>query len=279
MKLSGSATVAGVMGWPVSHSLSPCLHGYWLADLRIDGAYVPFPVSPGNLEAALRALPALGIAGVNLTLPHKQAALSVVDNIDPVAARIGAVNIVTVTEEGGLEGRNSDGFGFTESLRASAANWRGANGPAVIIGAGGAARAIAVALQDEDVPEIRIVNRTASRARELAASLGGAVTAIAWEERSAALGDAALLVNSTTQGMVGQAALDLALDDLPVTAVVNDIIYAPMETPLLAAASRRGNPVVDGLGMLLHQGRPAFAAWFGTEPGVTQALRDHVLAG
>jgi shikimate dehydrogenase len=277
MMLSGAARKAGVMGWPIAHSRSPALHGWWLEQHRIDGAYVPMAVRPDQLATALRALPVLGFAGCNLTIPHKEAALALVDRLDPVARRIGAVNTVVVSADGTLEGRNTDGFGFIESLRAATPGWSAAQGPAVLVGAGGAARAILVALLDDDAPEIRIINRTAGRATALAAEFGARIRPVDWSERREALAGAALLVNTTSQGMHGEAALDLPLDRLPGDALVNDIVYVPLETPLLAAARARGNPVVDGLGMLLHQARPGFAAWFGLSPEVTPGLRDAVL--
>jgi len=275
--LSGRSRVAGVMGWPVAHSRSPRLHGYWLGKYGIDGAYIPLPVQPEQFAAALRALPMLGFAGVNVTVPHKEAALSAVDRADPAARRVGAVNTIVAAADGTLDGRNSDGFGFMENLRAGVAGWSPKAGPAVILGAGGSARAVAVALSDAGAPEIRIVNRTAERAERLSADIGGPFRVYGWVERASALLDAALLVNTTTLGMTGQPPLELALDRLPTTAVVNDIVYSPLETALLAAAKARGNPVVDGVGMLLHQARPGFAAWFGVEPEVTPELRRFVL--
>ena len=276
MIVSGKAKLAGIMGWPVSHSRSPRLHGYWLAHHGIDGAYVPFPVAPENLEAALRALPLLGIAGVNLTAPHKEKALPIMDTASPAATRIGAVNVVVVRGSS-LHGENSDGFGFLENLKASAPGWRPQSGPAVVIGAGGAARAVLAALTDAGIPRLRIVNRTMERAESLAHDLGGPIEVDPWADRDAALDGAALLVNTTTLGMSGQPALELSLDRLPTDAVVCDIVYAPLETALLAAARARGHPTVDGLGMLLHQARPAFEAWFGIAPAVTAALRAFVL--
>jgi shikimate dehydrogenase len=278
MSLTGKARKAGVMGWPIGHSRSPALHGWWLARYRIDGVYVPMAVQPGDLAAALRALPILGFAGCNLTIPHKEAALAIVDRVDPIARRIGAVNTIVIDSEGALEGRNTDGYGFIASLRAAQPGWSARRGPAVLVGAGGAARALIVALLDDGAPEIRLVNRTFARAEALAAEFGRLIRPVAWSERAEALGAAALLVNTTSQGMNGEAALDLPLDRLPLAAIVNDIVYAPLETPLLAAARRRGNPAVDGLGMLLHQARPGFAAWFGVEPEVTAELRAAVLA-
>ena len=278
MILSGKARVAGVIGWPVGHSRSPRLHGWWLKCHGIDGAYIPMAVPPERLEAALRALPALGLRGANVTVPHKEATARLVDRVDPVAARIGAVNTVVVADDGSLEGRNTDAEGFLTNLREGAADWHPAAGPAVVIGAGGAARAVVAALTDAGVPEIRLCNRTIEKAEMLACALGGPVRVVPWFGRSRAVADAALLVNTTTLGMAGQPPLDLGLDLLPITALVTDIVYTPLKTPLLAAAAQRGNPTVDGLGMLLYQAVPGFEAWFGVRPAVTAALREFVLA-
>jgi shikimate dehydrogenase len=277
--LSGRTRLAGIMGWPVAHSLSPRLHGHWLRRYGIDGAYVPLPVPPERLEQALRALPALGFAGVNLTIPHKEPAVSLMDRLSPAAARIGAVNTVVVEPDGTLFGDNTDGFGFIASLSESGVGWQADAGPAVLLGAGGAARAVAVALLDAGAPEVRLLNRTPERARTLAGELGGPIYAVEWAERSAALDGAALLVNTTSLGMRGQPPLVLALDALPRTALVTDVVYTPLITALLAVARARGNPVVDGLGMLLHQARPGFRAWFGVDPVVDDDLRAAVLAG
>ena len=277
MMLTGKAKVAGVMGWPISHSRSPMVHGYWLREYGIDGAYLPFSVDPANLEAALRSLPALGIAGTNLTVPHKETALNICDHVDDTARHIGAVNTVVVQADGSLFGSNTDAFGFIENLKAES-SWQAADGPAVILGAGGAARAVVAALIAEGVAEIRILNRTFERARALADAFGGNCQPLDWSDVSESLRQSALLVNTTMLGMTEQPRLDLALDTLPSTAVVNDIVYAPLETDLLRLAAARGNSIVDGLGMLLHQARPGFAAWFGHEPDVTPGLRNHILA-
>ncbi len=281
--ISGKAKVAGVMGWPIGHSRSPRLHGWWLRHYGIDGAYVPLAVAPERAEQAIRALPALGFRGCNVTVPLKEIAFRTVDRLDDTARRIGAVNTIVVAEDGALEGGNTDGFGFIENLRAERPDWTADLGPAVVIGAGGAARAVVVALLDAGAPEVRLVNRTRARAEELAADLAaaglaGPVTVVEWVSRETALDGAALLVNTTTQGMAGQPALDLPLRALPVTALVNDIVYVPLETPLLAEARLRGNPVAGGIGMLLHQARPGFKAWFGVEPEVTADLARFVLA-
>ncbi|MEE8544251.1 MAG: shikimate dehydrogenase [Alphaproteobacteria bacterium] len=278
MMLSGKARLAAVIGWPVSHSLSPRLHGYWLQRYRIDGAYVPLAVAPEDLVAVLRDLPRMGFVGANVTLPHKESALTAVGEVEALARRVGAVNTIVVTEERGLVGRNTDVYGFLENLKAGAPGWRADRGPAVVIGAGGAARAVAVALAEAGAPEVRIANRTAARAQELAAALGAAALPVPWQERAGALDGAALVVNATALGMTGAPPLDLDLGLLPREALVTDIVYSPLETPLLAAAAARGNAVVDGLGMLLHQARPGFAAWFGVEPEVTPELRAFVMA-
>lgn len=275
---SGRARLAGVMGWPVEHSLSPRVHGYWLEHHRIDGVYVPLAVAPRDLERALTALPALGFRGVNLTLPHKERALGLCHEADDLARRIGAVNTIVV-RDGKLIGSNSDGFGFLENLKAGAPGWRPEAASAVVLGGGGAARAVVAALIDAGAPQVRIVNRTRPRAEALAASLGGAISVHGWKQRHAALAGAGLLVNTTSLGMAGQPPLDLDLGGLPRDAVVSDLVYAPLMTPLLEAARARGNPLVDGLGMLLHQARPGFEAWFGSRPEVTDALRAFVLSG
>jgi shikimate dehydrogenase len=270
--------LAGVMGDPVMHSRSPKLHNYWLAKYGLTGIYVPLAITAANLRAALRALSALGFSGCNLTIPHKEAALDIVDKLDPLARRIGAVNCVVVAPDGSLEGRNHDGFGYIESVREAQPEWRADTGPIVVIGAGGGARAVLVSLIDQGAREIRLVNRTLTRGKALAGDLGGPITALAWEKREAALEGAAMLINATNQGMLGEPPLDLALDRLPVRALVSDIVYIPRETVLLAAARKRGNATVNGLGMLLHQARPAFHAWFGIMPEVTPELRAMIEA-
>ncbi|MGF1631900.1 MAG: shikimate dehydrogenase [Kiloniellaceae bacterium] len=274
--LSGKAKVAGLIGWPVSHSRSPRLHGFWLAQHGIDGCYVPLPVAPEKLELAVRGLAAAGFVGVNVTIPHKQAVLAICDQVDGIARRIGAVNLLTF-EGGRISGTNTDSFGFMENLKAAAPDWAAGRAPAVLLGAGGGARAVAVGLLEAGVPELRLCNRNRARAEQLAADIGGPITVLAWEERAAALAGAGLLVNSTSLGMHGQPPLDLPLDVLPVDAAVADLVYSPLETALLVAARARGCVGVDGLGMLLHQARPCFAAWFGPDPQVTAELRAFVL--
>lgn len=278
MVLSGKARLAGIIGWPVAHSRSPRLHGFWLEQHGIDGAYVPLAVPPDQAREAIRALPKLGFAGANVTMPHKEAAFAAMDDVDAAAQRLGAVNTIVVRPDGRLLGSNTDGFGFIESLKDAAPGWRAAAGPAVVLGAGGSARAILGALLDAGVTRIRLVNRTLERARGLAAAFGDKIEVLPWAERQAALAGAALAINTTTQGMSGQPPLDLDLAPLPASAIVYDIVYVPLVTPLLAAARARGLVGIDGLGMLLHQARPGFERWFGVSPKVTDALRSFVLA-
>jgi shikimate dehydrogenase len=276
--VSHTFVLAGVMGWPIAHSRSPVIHGHWIEQLGLRGAYIPLAVNPVNLPEALKGLSALGFAGCNLTLPHKVDALTCVQELDQVARQIGAVNTVVVQADGSLRGTNTDAFGYIQSLREAQPNWQAASGPAVVLGAGGAARAIVWALADAGVKEIRLFNRSPDKALDMARQFGAPVKALAWEQRHDALADAGLLVNTTTQGMQGQAALDIDLTALPQTALVSDIVYTPLETDLLLRAKLRGNHVVNGLGMLLHQARPGFEAWFGVMPDVTPALWQKVLA-
>ena len=270
--------LAGVMGWPVAHSRSPALHTHWIREHGLKGSYVLLPVAPDLLGDAVRGLRALGFAGCNITIPHKVAAMPFVDRIDPVAQRIGAINTIVVNKDGSLSGYNHDGFGYIQSLLQAQPGWRADTGPITVLGAGGAARAVLVALIDQGATEIRLCNRSLDKAQALADELGAPIRAVPWSQRHEALRGAALLVNTTSLGMKGQDPLDLALDPLSVTALVSDIIYVPMQTPLLAQALARGNPVVNGLGMLLHQARPAFASWFGVMPEVTPSLRHAIEA-
>jgi shikimate dehydrogenase len=270
--------LAGVMGWPVAHTRSPAIHNHWIAQHGLKGAYVQLPVQPDRLETAIRGLAALGFAGCNVTVPHKVSAMQFMDELHPTARRVAAINTIVVQPDGRLLGMNNDGAGYIQSLRDADATWRGDAGPALVLGAGGAARAIVVALLDEGVPELRITNRTLERAQELAKDFGDRVTVVPWAQRNAAMAGASLLVNTTTLGMHGQAPLDVALDALPQTAMVSDAIYIPLETPLLTQAQLRGHRTVNGLGMLLNQARPAFQSWFGVLPEITPELRAAVQA-
>ena len=282
--------LAGVMGWPIAHSRSPSIHNHWIQQHGLNGAYVLLPVDPANLQAALKGLSALGFAGCNLTIPHKVMALSLVDRIDATARRMGAINTIVVEADGSLSGYNNDGYGYIQSLRDAYPQWRADAGPVLVMGAGGAARAVIVSLAEQGAKDIRICNRTASSAHALATEFttefahasdavkGAMVTAVPWEKRHDAVAEVMLLVNTTSQGMGSNPALDLSLDQLPLQALVSDIVYIPQETPLLKDAKARGNPTAGGLGMLLHQARPAFNAWFGVMPEVTPALRQKVEA-
>ena len=278
MILSGAARLAGVMGWPVAHSRSPRIHGYWLEEKGIDGAYLPLAVRPETLAAALGALPALGFRGCNLTAPHKEAALARMDTLSETGRRIGAVNTVTVGGDGALHGDNTDGYGFISHLRQEAPGWEPV-APVAVLGAGGAARAVVDALSAAGISQIRLLNRSGERAAALAEQAGETVRPLPWDQRDEALADCGLLVNTTNLGQVGKPALDLALEQLPPDAVVYDLVYAPLETDLLKAARGRGHVAVDGLGMLIHQARPGFAAWFGAEAEATAALRSFAAEG
>ena len=262
-QITGHTRLAGVIGWPVSHSRSPRLHNHWLARHGIDGAYVPLAVAPVDLPAAVRGLHAAGFAGANVTVPHKEAVLALCDRVLPAGQRAGAVNTLIFGSDG-IAGTNTDGVGFIENLRAHGVD--PAAGPALLLGAGGAARAIAAALLDLRVP-VTVANRSAERATALTAALPG-LQVRPWAERGAALAGQALLVNTTVLGMTGQDALHMPLDGAPPGLAVSDIVYAPMVTPLLAEAAARGMRTVGGLGMLLHQAVAGFASWFGVTPVV-----------
>lgn len=271
--LTGNARLAGVVGWPVAHSRSPRLHGYWLDRLGIDGAYVPLAVRPEDFTRAIRGLVAAGFRGLNVTIPHKEAAFAICDTVADSGRRAGAVNTL-VFRDGRISGSNTDGFGFLENLRAHGVD--PSAGAALVLGAGGAARAVAAALQDEGV-RVTVANRSRARADQLAADLPD-LAVMDWEKRSDALADHALVVNTTSLGMTGHPPLDLDLGRAHAGLVVADIVYVPLETELLASARAAGLRAVDGLGMLLHQARPGFAAWFGVDPVVDEALYAHVAA-
>ncbi len=269
--IAGSARLAGVVGWPVAQSRSPRLHGHWLRRHGIDGAYVPLPVAPEDLRTAVLGLRACGFAGLNVTVPHKVAAMALCDRLEHSARRAGAVNTLVFGPEG-IAGSNTDGAGFLANLRAHGV---APAGPALLLGAGGGARAIAAALADAGVA-VTVANRTPARAAALAAAVPG-VRILDWADRDAALPDHALLVNTTQLGMAGQPPLSMPLDRAASGLVVADIVYAPLETPLLAEARARGLRTVGGIGMLLHQAVPGFAAWFGVTPAVDAALEAAVL--
>jgi shikimate dehydrogenase len=269
--LTGRTLLAGIAGWPVAHSRSPRLHGFWLNRHRIDGAYVPLPIRPDDFPAAVRGLRAAGFRGLNVTQPHKLAAFAVCDQVDDTARRAGAVNTI-VFSDAGISGSNTDGSGFVAHLRASGVD--PADGPVLLLGAGGGARAVAAALQDAGA-RVAVANRSQDAAVALARDLPG-LSVIDWAQRDRALPDHALLVNATSLGMHGHPPLELDLDRAAPGLAVADIVYVPLETKLLAAARARGLRTVDGLGMLLHQAGLGFAAWFGVAPTVDDDLRRFV---
>lgn len=272
--------LAAVMGWPIAQSRSPMLHNYWFEKHGLAGSYVPLAIKPEGLQAALRALPSLLFAGCNLTIPHKQEAFRIVDEVDDIAKKIGAISCVIVRPDGTLAGTNNDWYGFVHNILEFVPDWRADAGPVAVMGAGGGARAVVYGLMNRGAKQILLCNRTQARAETLAKEFGGPITVVPWEERHNCLDGCAMLVNATSQGMIGhgQAPLDLKLDKLPKSALVSDIIYIPRETPLIQVARERGHRTVTGLGMLLHQGIPAWKAWFGIEPKVTAELRAKIEA-
>jgi len=275
--MSAQSRKACVIGWPIGHSRSPLIHGHWLARHGIDGSYEAVEVAPDDLAAFVEALRKGAYVGCNVTVPHKEQVAGLADEADALVKRLGAANMLTV-RDGRVLANNTDGHGFLAHLAASVPEFRLQGATVTMLGAGGAARAIAGALLDGGAGTVRIVNRTAARAEALGAELAGNAEPWAWEERDRALPGCDLLINTTVLGMTGKASLDLRLDGLPRSAVVYDIVYVPLETELLRQAAERGNRTVDGLGMLLHQAAPGFEAWFGVRPQVDDALRAIVVA-
>jgi shikimate dehydrogenase len=269
---------ACVIGWPVEHSRSPAIHRFWLKRYGIDGAYEKEAVAPEALAAFLGSLKARGYAGANVTLPHKEEALRLAAFADEAARAIGAANTLWLDGEGTLHASNSDAYGFTTNLSAEAPQWNKGRRPVLVLGAGGAARAILHGLIARGASRILLANRTRDRAETLADAFGPTVDVIDWKDRNRPLAGCGLLVNATSLGMTGKGRLDINLEALPSDAVVADIVYSPLETELHAAARARGNRVVDGLGMLLHQAVPGFERWFGVRPEVTAELKAHVAA-
>ena len=270
--MSVEGKLAAVIGWPVRQSVSPVLHSHWLKQHGIKGGYVALPIEPADFGRCVAALPLMGFAGASVTVPHKEAAFALVSSLDEDSRATGAVNTL-VFKGDGVAGMNTDVRGFAASLAETLGADAARRGPAAVLGAGGAARAIVLALQRAGSPEIRIVNRTPARSEALARSAGGAIRPVSWGDWKAAFGDAGLLVNTTSLGMTGKPPLEIVLDHLPRRAAVADIVYNPLETDLLRAAKARGHATMDGLGMLMHQAVPAFAAWFGVTPKVTPELR------
>jgi shikimate dehydrogenase len=275
--MSDTVPLAGVMGWPVSHSLSPKVHGHWLARYGLAGAYVPLGVQEDDFVVALAAMPKMGFVGANVTMPHKGRAFDLADERTETAARLGAANTLSFDPDRGVMADNTDGFGFIENLREARPGWRAEAGPAVVLGAGGASRAVIAALMDAGVPELRLLNRTKAKAEALRDEIAPRIDVLDWEGAEDALAGAALVVNATSMGMAGGPPLTLDLHEIGPDTIATDIVYARGETPFLTAARARGAGIVDGFGMLLHQARPGFERWFGQAPVVDDALRRAVL--
>lgn len=269
--------LAAVIGHPIAHSKSPMLHGYWLKTYGIEGHYIPMDVSPDDLETVLRNMHKMGFVGTNVTIPHKTRALEIADQVTDRATLIGAANTLIFHEDGKILADNTDGYGFIQNLRQSAPDWDPAAGPAVVLGAGGAARAVVASLLDVGVPEIFISNRTRVRAEQLRDDFGARLKVVEWVQAGEVMEDGATVVNTTSLGMTGKPELKVSLEGLQPGSLVTDLVYTPLRTPFLDEAQARGCMTVDGLGMLLHQATPGFERWFGPRPEVTEELRQVIL--
>lgn len=269
--------MAGVIGSPIAHSKSPQLHGHWLKVNGLKGFYIPMDVAADDLEQVLRTLPKMGFVGVNVTVPHKEKVMELADLVTDRATLIGAANTLILRKDGKIHADNTDGYGFIQNLRENAPGWVPAAGPAAVLGAGGAARAIVASLLDAGVPEILISNRTRVRAEALQADFGKRLSVVDWVQAGNMLEDALTVVNTTSLGMMGKPPLRVPLDGLRKDAVVTDLVYAPLKTRLLLEAEKMGCTTVDGLGMLLYQAVPGFERWFGMRPTVDSATRAAVL--
>ncbi len=276
---SEAPILAGVIGSPIGHSKSPLIHGYWIQKYGLSGYYVPVEIRPENFEPALRSMPKLGFRGVNVTIPYKETVLSLATSISDRAALIGAANTIIFGSDGSIRADNTDGVGFIENIRSQAPDWSGSNGPAVVLGAGGASRAIVSALLAEGVPEVRLTNRTRHRAEMFRDQFGAKITVVEWSRANEAMDGAALIVNTTSLGMVGNQPLNVKLNAAPNYALVTDIVYTPINTDFLQQAQSFGLRSVDGVGMLLHQAVPGFSYWFDVRPDVDEELRRIVLNG
>ncbi|MEJ5217949.1 shikimate dehydrogenase [Cognatishimia sp. D5M38] len=269
--------LAAIIGHPVAHSKSPKLHGYWLKEHGLEGHYVPIDVAPENLEAVLRMMPKMGYVGANVTIPHKERALEIADQVTDRATLIGAANTLIFLEDGKILADNTDGYGFIQNLRNGAPDWDPTAGAAVVLGAGGAARAVLASLLDVGVPEILLSNRTRARAEQLRDDFGARIKVIEWVQAGNVMEDGATVVNTTSLGMTGKPELRVPLDGLNADAVVTDLVYTPLMTNFLETAQAKGCTTVDGLGMLLHQAVPGFERWFGPRPEVTDDVRKVML--
>ena len=270
--------LAGVIGHPIAHSKSPKLHGHWLKTYGLPGHYIPIDVAPENLETVLKTMPQMGFVGANVTIPHKERIMDIADQVTDRATLIGAANTLIFLEDGKILADNTDGYGFIQNLRQGAPEWDPAAGPAVVLGAGGAARAVIASLLDVGVPEILLSNRTRVRAEQLRDDFGARVKVVEWVQAGNVMEDGATVVNTTSLGMAGKPELRVPLDGLNKDAVVTDLVYTPLITSFLETAQAKGCTTVDGLGMLLHQAVPGFERWFGPRPEVTDELRAVMLA-
>lgn len=269
--------LAGVIGSPIAHSKSPQLHAHWLKTYGIAGHYIPMDVTSQDLEAVIRMLPRMGFVGVNITIPHKEAVLSIADLVTDRAILIGAANTLIFRKDGKIHADNTDGYGFIENLKTGAPHWNPKSGPAAVLGAGGAARAVIASLLDAGVPEILLSNRTRVRSDQLKSDFGSRLRVYDWVQAGNMLEHANLVVNTTSLGMIGKGEMRVPLDGLRPDAVVTDLVYTPLKTRLLETAEQIGCVTVDGLGMLLHQAVPGFERWFGKRPEVDRATRAAAL--
>lgn len=270
--------LAGVIGHPVVHSKSPVLFRHWLTAYDLPGHYIHLDIAPADLRDVIRTMPRMGFVGANVTIPHKQQVMDLADQVSDRAIRIGAANTLTFGADGAIHADNTDGYGFLENLRQSAPGWEPAQGMAIVLGAGGAARAVLASLLDAGVPHIMLSNRTSDRAHDLARDFGDRIEVVDWDTIPALLDRGRLVVNTTSLGMSGKSPLTMPLDRLHDGQLVTDLVYVPLRTRLLEEAAARGCATVDGLGMLLHQAVPGFQRWFGTRPAVTAATRKAILA-
>jgi shikimate dehydrogenase len=270
--------LAGVIGQPIAHSLSPALHGYWLRRYGIKGHYIPMDISQSDLKQALEMLPRFGFVGLNVTIPHKETVLALADVVTDRAALIGAANTLIFRKDGRIHADNTDGSGFMANLRQHAPNWQPAAGPAAVFGAGGAARAVIAALIEVGVPQVRLANRTRPRAEALRSDFGAKVVVHDWVQAANMIDGAAVVVNTTSLGMTGKPQFRVPLDALAPGTLVTDLVYTPLKTQFLIEAEEQRCHVVDGLGMLLHQAAPGFERWFGHRPEVDDATRAAVLS-
>ena len=273
-----TAPVVAILGYPIHHSKSPRMHGYWLDQAGVLGYYVPLEIHPDNFEDALKNMPKQGFRGANVTIPHKERALEIADYVSERAKRIGAANTLYFDADGKIHADNTDGYGFITNLKKGAPEWNAKAGPALVLGAGGAARAILDALITEETPKLYLTNRTKERAQALASEFGDTVEVLDWDNKNVVFSEVKILINTTSLGMNGKGDLGLDFSQLTSAITVTDIVYTPLETDLLKHAKQRGCTCVDGLGMLIYQGIPGFSNWFGVAPKVTDELRELLLS-